>query len=82
MEDKQNLCLYCFEPSDTQICPHCGGDGILEDENGWCCYVTCMDCGAHTAQVDYHTPDERMDAAKRAATLWNIGKVVSSHPGE
>ena len=26
MEDKQNLCLYCFEPSDTQICPHCGGD--------------------------------------------------------
>ena len=38
--------------------------------------------GAHTAQVDYHTPDERLDAAKRAATLWNIGKVVSSHPGE
>ena len=49
---------------ELQICPHCGGDGILEDENGWCCYVTCMDCGAHTA------------------TLWNIGKVVSSHPGE
>ena len=51
---------------ELQICPHCGGDGILEDENGWCCYVTCMDCGAHTAQVDYHTPDERLDAAKRA----------------
>ena len=67
---------------ELQICPHCGGDGILEDENGWCCYVTCMDCGAHTAQVDYHTPDERLDAAKRAATLWNVGKVVSSHPGE
>ena len=45
---------------ELQICPHCGGDGILEDENGWCCYVTCMDCGAHTAQVDYHTPDERL----------------------
>ncbi len=42
---------------ELQICPHCGGDGILEDENGWCCYVTCMDCGAHTAQVDYHTPE-------------------------
>ena len=23
-----------------------------------------------------------VDAAKQAATLWNIGKVVSSHPGE
>ena len=58
---------------ELQACPHCGGDGLLEDENGWCCYVTCMDCGAHTAQVDYNTPEER---------LWNIGKVVSSHPGE
>ena len=79
------LYIYMEHPhplSDFKFCPHCGGDGILEDENSWCCYVTCMDCGAHTAQVDYHTPDERMDAAKRAATLWNIGKVVSSHPCE
>ena len=61
---------------ELQICPHCGGDGILEDENGWCCYVTCMDCGAHTAQVDYHTPDERLDAAKPMA----VPHSPRSHP--
>ena len=58
---------------ELQACPHCGGDGLLEDENGWCCYVTCMDCGAHTAQVDYHTPEDRLDAAKRAALIWSRG---------
>mgnify|MGYP002675744286 CR=1 FL=1 len=65
---------------ELQACPHCGGDGVIEDEGGWCVYVTCCDCGAHTAQVDYHSPEERLDAAKRAAFVWNIGKVVSSHP--
>ena len=39
---------------ELQACPHCGGDGVIEDEGGWCVYVTCCDCGAHTAQVDYH----------------------------
>ena len=67
---------------ELQACPHCGGDGVIEDEGGWCVYVTCCDCGAHTAQVDYHSPEERLDAAKRAAFVWNIGKVVSSHPDE
>ena len=62
---------------ELQACPHCGGDGVIEDEGGWCVYVTCCDCGAHTAQVDYHSPEERLDAAKRAAFVWNIGKVVS-----
>ena len=36
---------------ELQACPHCGGDGVIEDEGGWCVYVTCCDCGAHTAQV-------------------------------
>ena len=58
---------------ELQACPHCGGDGVIEDEGGWCVYVTCCDCGAHTAQVDYHSPEERLDAAKRAAFVWNIG---------
>ena len=66
---------------ELQACPHCGGDGVIEDEGGWCVYVTCCDCGAHTAQVDYHSPEERLDAAKRAAFVWNIGKVVSSQSG-
>ena len=34
---------------ELQACPHCGGDGVIEDEGGWCVYVTCCDCGAHTA---------------------------------
>ena len=49
---------------ELQACPHCGGDGVIEDEGGWCVYVTCCDCGAHTAQVDYHSPEERLDARK------------------
>ena len=71
-----------FKDIELQICPHCGGDGILEDENGWGCYVTCMDCGAHTVNVEFKTPAERLDAAQRAARLWNIGKVLSSNPGD
>ena len=30
---------------DLYDCPFCGGAGLLEEENGWCWYVTCMDCG-------------------------------------
>ena len=71
-----------FDEIELQECPVCGGSGILEDENGWCCYVACMDCTAHTATVDYRTPEERPDAAKRAATLWNIGKVITSRPSD
>ena len=29
-----------------QDCPRCGGPGLLEEENGWCVYAVCMDCGA------------------------------------
>ena len=71
-----------FKDIELQICPHCGGDGILEDENGWCCCGTRMYCGSHTAQLYYRPPDERLYAYKCSSTLWNIGKVVSSHPGE
>ena len=71
-----------YDEIELQDCPICGGGGILEDENGWCCYVACFDCGAHTATVDYRTPEERMNAAKRAAMLWNIGKVVTSSPSD
>ena len=69
-----------FDEIELQECPVCGGGGMLEEENGWCFYVACYDCSAHTASVDYRKPEERLDAAKRAATLWNIGKVVTSSP--
>ena len=31
---------------DLQDCPYCRGTGTVEDEQGWCVYVTCLDCGA------------------------------------
>ncbi|MCR5732451.1 MAG: Lar family restriction alleviation protein [Sphaerochaetaceae bacterium] len=63
-------------------CPRCHGVGVVEEENGWCVYVSCLDCGCHTAEVGYNTPEERLEAAKTAASRWNIGKVISSEPDE
>lgn len=65
-----------------QDCPFCGGAGLLAEENGWCWTVTCMDCGAQTAHFEFKTPEERFAAAKRAADIWNIGKVVRGDIGE
>ena len=42
----------------------------------------CMDCGAQTAHFEYKTPDKRREAARSAAYLWNIGKVVRGDIGE
>ena len=67
---------------ELQDCPYCGGAGLLEEENGWCWYVMCMDCGAQTAPVEYKTPDDRIAAAQKAALMWNLGKVVRSDNGE
>lgn len=63
-------------------CPICHGPAVLEEENGWCFYISCMDCGCHTAEVGYDSEDKRSESAKKAASLWNIGKVLSSEPGE
>ena len=63
-------------------CPCCGGAGLLEEEHGWCFYVMCLDCGAQTASIDYNTPEERLQAAQKAAHLWNTCKVIRPHPGE
>ena len=41
-----------------------------------------MDCGAHTVNVEFKTPAERLDAAQRAARLWNIGKVLTDTPND
>lgn len=63
-------------------CPRCQGPAIMEEENGWCVYVTCGDCGCHTAEVEFKSEDQKAEAAKQAARLWNNGKVVSHDPGE
>ena len=36
----------------------------------------CLNCGTETAHVSYKTPEERLEAARQAAYLWNIGKVI------
>ena len=65
-----------------QDCPFCGGAGLLEEEHGWCWYVMCVDCGAQTAAFEFKTAAEREQAARTAAHLWNIGKVMRGGIGE
>ena len=71
-----------FEEINILDCPFCGGVASLEDEGGWCVYVQCLDCGAHTAAVPYDNEDEHMEAAKKAAANWNFGKAHRPGPGE
>ena len=71
-----------YKELELQDCPFCGGAGLLEEEQGWCWSVTCMDCGAQTAHFAFKTPAEREEAARKAAHLWNIGKVVRGDIGE
>ena len=63
-------------------CPLCDGTGILEEESGWCMYVACCDCGCRTAEVAFKTDAEREQAAKQAANMWNMGKVISIGAGD
>lgn len=71
-----------YEELELQDCPYCRGPGVLEEEGGWCWYVTCMDCGSQTAAFEFKTPEERIAAARKAAHLWNIGKVIRADIGE
>ena len=71
-----------YKEIDLQECPCCGGAGLLEEENGWCWYVMCMECGAQTGEYAYKTEEDRYEAARKAAHTWNIGKVIKCEPGE
>ena len=66
---------------ELQDCPYCRGTGTVEDEQGWCVYVTCVDCGAQTAHASYESPEERLAAAQQVAHLWNVGKVLNPGVG-
>ncbi len=70
------------EELELQDCPICRGPGLLEEENGWCLYAVCMDCGAQAAPFEYRTPVEREEAAEKVARLWNVGKVIRQENGE
>ena len=84
MDTVENFSGEDFNPADVELqdCPLCGGTGILEEENGWCFYVSCLDCGCHTAESSYKDKSERAESARKVAHLWNIGKVLPSNPGE
>ena len=71
-----------FDDIDLLECPNCGGVGCIEEEGGWCVYVQCLDCGAHTAELSYKTEEERKEAARLAARTWNWRKVIRPTPGE
>ena len=45
--------MELYEQIELQECPVCGGAGLMEEENGWCFYAACLDCGAHTAEIRY-----------------------------
>ncbi|MBR2675026.1 MAG: Lar family restriction alleviation protein [Mogibacterium sp.] len=70
--------MNIYEEIELQECPYCQGPGILEEEEGWCWYVMCMDCGAKTGECGYKSEEESAKAARSAAHLWNIGKVIRS----
>lgn len=74
--------MEIYEKIDLLDCPRCGGTASLEEENGWCWYVMCMECGAQTTQFDYRRAEDRFAAAEKAAQIWNMGKTVSPSPGE
>ncbi|MCI9165810.1 MAG: hypothetical protein HFF64_07405 [Oscillospiraceae bacterium] len=71
-----------FDDIELQDCPLCQGAGCLEEEGGWCLYVQCLDCGCHTAELAYNSPEERREMARRAARTWNLGKVIYPGPGD
>ena len=62
--------------------PVCHGPGLGQEENGWCVYVECLDCGCRTAELPYSDEAGRLKAAEQAAMTWNIGKVIRTTPGE
>ena len=71
-----------LENQELLDCPLCQGPALVEEEEGWCVYVTCLDCGCHTAEIPYRTAEERKSAMQRAVSTWNIGKVIALGPGE
>ena len=63
-------------------CPICRGAGMIMHEGGWSVQVECVDCSAHTVYMEYENDQEKAEAERAVAHLWNIGKVVSSERGE
>ena len=67
---------------ELEECPCCRGAGMISHEGGWNVQVVCVDCGSCTAYVEYDSAEEKAEAERTVARLWNMGKVVKSNPGE
>ncbi|MBO6159653.1 MAG: M3 family oligoendopeptidase [Firmicutes bacterium] len=64
-------------------CRVCHEDcAYFETEGDWCLYVACGNCGSTTAFCAYNNPAEKKEAMKKAAQLWNMGKVIAERRGE
>jgi len=74
--------MELYEQFELEDCPVCGGGGLLEEENHSGFAVSCFECGAHTVTIDFKSEEGKADSAKKAADLWNTGKVIASEPGE
>ena len=57
--------MELYHDIDLQDCPLCHGPGLIEEEEGWCLYVACLDCGCRTAELPFSSPEERLAAAKQ-----------------
>lgn len=62
-------------------CPICRGCGFMVHEGGWSVQVECSDCSAHTVYVEYSNEEEKKEAEKQVAMLWNMGKVLHQDVG-
>ncbi len=71
-----------FDEIYLEDCPCCGGVGSIEEEGGWCVYIQCLDCGAHTSAIAFASENEKTAAAQKAADNWNMRKVIAPGPGE
>ena len=74
--------MYPFADIELFDCPLCHGPGLIQEENGWCVYVECLDCACHTAELPFNNDEERLQSARQVATLWDIGKVIYSRVGD
>ena len=67
---------------DLQDCPYCNGPAILEEEGDRWIYIMCGDCGSTTCEIEYNRPEDKEEAARKAAHLWNIAKINKTGVGE
>ncbi len=67
---------------ELEDCPCCRGTGMLIHEGGWSVQVECADCGSHTVYIDYDSDESKLEAERKVAMLWNIGKVIKANISE